>query len=66
MQSYRVKYLEEEVEKIKAEMQKSKSSREKELVKQIDKLVEQKYTLEKELNAAIVGRNSAAKQLEDA
>ena len=45
VQMYQVKHMQEEVERVKAELQKSKSTRERELVRQVDKLMEHKYLL---------------------
>ena len=66
VQMYQVKHMQEEVERVKAELQKSKSTRERELVRQVDKLMEHKYLLQKQLNSAMLAKNSILKQLEDA
>ena len=51
---------------MKEELRKNKSSRERELLRQVERLMEQKYVLEKEVNSAKVARDGVVKQLEDA
>jgi hypothetical protein len=65
LHSYKLKFLEDEVARLRKELAKSKSAREGELLRQVERMMEEKYGLEKELRAALVGKESLTRQLEE-
>lgn len=64
-QSYREKYQQLELERLRQELQKGRSQREEELLRELTLLNDQKYQLDAELRAAKVGHCALSKQLED-
>ena len=64
--SYCLKVAQEEIVNLRNQLQKKKTEREKELLEQIEGLIEQNYTLKKEANAATIAKDAISKQLEQA
>jgi hypothetical protein len=64
IQGYRVKIMEEEVGRVRLELEKSRSAREKQLLGEVERLIELKYALEGELKCANIANTVLSKQLE--
>lgn len=65
IQSFRVKVMEEEVGRVRGELEKGRGPRERELLVELERLIELKYGLEGELKAANVANAVLTKQLEE-